>query len=408
MHLSRILLTAAASLSILTLRAAEKLPDAGFSVKIFPSKARNIADQFAGILPQRPPCFPLTGSAVCGEPFSLHVTFFGAKPDRNRFRLTGKITVTDPAGKKTEIPLKEQNMDFKEHSGGVFLYPQELRCIFEPQDPRGTYRFEAELTDCNADRTAKDCAEVRYVEKTYPQPGVQAWKKLADYYRSPSPEYILPAFGEFLAGLPKQKEKEKKDFNPLPQLAFFYFLLRDNPQCVTPFAERMKSLSGENRMLAAVVLCFALPAPSADLLPADEQKRILKMFPANPFEIDRVTLPWHLDVCWAEFLVRGTRTPAMKAVKALELASDSLSVKEFRAIASPSEEDRRRLLRGLTAYAASWSIGSLAKQHPLLRWYIEAALRRGEIKDPFAAALAAKAVGMQLQIGGKDSRDGKK
>ena len=48
--------------------------------------------------------------------------------------------------------------------------------------------------------------------------------------------------------------------------------------------------------------------------------------------------------------------------------------------------------------ASQWSIRSLAKQHHLVRYYIEAALKRGEIKDPFVGAVAAKAIGMKVRI----------
>ena len=50
----------------------------GFSAKIIPTKAVNIEDQFAGILPGRPPFFPQASKAVCGEYFFVEVVFAGA------------------------------------------------------------------------------------------------------------------------------------------------------------------------------------------------------------------------------------------------------------------------------------------------------------------------------------------
>ena len=41
----------------------------------------------------------------------------------------------------------------------------------------------------------------------------------------------------------------------------------------------------------------------------------------------------------------------------------------------------------LITMAANWSLGSNAKQHPLVAYYLEAMLVRNEIKDPQAAAL---------------------
>ena len=52
----------------------------------------------------------------------------------------------------------------------------------------------------------------------------------------------------------------------------------------------------------------------------------------------------------------------------------------------------------MTAVAAQWSLRSLAQNHPLIRYYVEAALRRKEISDPVAAAIAARAIGMQVRV----------
>ena len=87
----------------------------------------------------------------------------------------------------------------------------------------------------------------------------------------------------------------------------------------------------------------------------------------------------------------------MKVVEAMGLANDALTIEKFKQIAEPTQEDKRKLMNGLMVRAAMWSCGSLAKTHPLVRFYVEAALVRGEIKDPLTAALAAKAIGMKVK-----------
>ena len=55
---------------------AAKAP--GFTVKIIPTKAVNIEDQFRNILPGRPPVFPLVTKVVSGERFFVKIIFFNA------------------------------------------------------------------------------------------------------------------------------------------------------------------------------------------------------------------------------------------------------------------------------------------------------------------------------------------
>lgn len=377
--------------------ATEKQP--GFSARIIPTKAANIADQFAGILPNRPPFFSKVSKVVCGEPFKVEIVFFGAKIRNGGIDLTGKLVMTDPAGKRNVIPLHSHIKKVSGDTAGVFLLPQNLVVICEPKDPKGKYTFDMELTD-GANRTAKASASVEYAEKVDPEPGVKAFEKIANYYRKPCPEYIIPAFREFLANLPKQKAREKNNYNPLPQLAFFYFLLKENPQCVPAFAGLFKTLHNEEKYLAAVVLNYVSES-SAKALNANQRNAIKKQLPANPFQFEKAVFPWQLDICWAEFFVRGTKAPLMKIVAAMSLANDSVTIEQYKKLAKPTPEDQRKLMNGLTVMAAQWSLGSLAKKHPLIRFYVEAALVRGEVKDPIAGALAAKAVGMQVKLNKK-------
>ena len=83
------------------------------------------------------------------------------------------------------------------------------------------------------------------------------------------------------------------------------------------------------------------------------------------------------------------------------LSSGLITVEDYKKIAKPTPEDQRKLMNGLVASAAQWSIQSISKQHPLLKYYIEAVLKRKELKDPIAMALAAKAIGMEVRINNK-------
>ena len=377
------------------LGAAEKQP--GFSARIIPTKAVNIADQFVGILPGRPPFFPKVSKAVCGEPFTVQVVFSGAEIKNGKVSLSGKISLTAPDGKKTELPLQDFTAKLSGDTRGVFLLPQNLQVSFDPPDPKGNYTFALELTDRNANKTATASASVENVESIPGAPESEAMKKLADNYRAPCPENIVPAFRAYLKMIPAQKQKEKQNFNPLPQLALFYFALKDNPQCVPAFAECFKKLHKEEKLLAAVVLNFVSES-SAKALNANQRKALAQQFSADPFVIEKAQAPWHLDICWSEFLIRGTKAPVMKVANALSLAGDGITIPDFKKIPQPTDEDKRKLVNQLTAMAAHWSIKSLAKSHPLVRFYIEAALMRKEIADPVTGAVAADAIGMKVKV----------
>ncbi len=370
---------------------------ADFSIQVVPTKAVNIEDQFRHIMPNRPPFFSKVSRVVCGEPFKVEIVFVGAKVQNSAFKLTGKLVMTNPNGKKDAFPLHADIGNLSADTAGVFIFPQNLMVTYEPEDPKGKFIFDVELTDANSGKTAKASTSVEYVDKVAVQPGEKYFDKIMNYYLAPCPENIVPAFKEFLANLPKQKEKEKNNFNPLPQLAFFYFLLKENPQCVPAFAELFKSLHNEEKYMAAVVLNF-VSADSAKVLTGEQKVAIGQQFSANPFQIEQVAVPWQLDICWAEFFVRGTKAPVMKIVNAMSLAKDSLTIADYKKLAKPTAEDQKKLLKGLTVMAAQWSMGSLVQKHPLIRYYVEAALLRGEVKEPFAAALSAKAVGMEVNV----------
>lgn len=376
------------------LGAAEAKP--GFSVHVVPTKAVNLGDQFTGILPNRPPHLPKVSRVACGEPFSVEIVFVGAKVRDGGIKLTGKLVMTDPKGKKQEVPLSGKIDKVPGDVAGVFHFPQSLRIMYEPQDPKGKNTFDVELTDEHSGSKASASASVEYGDPAQPKPGEKAFERLVKYYREPVPEYIVPAFREFLANLPKQKAKEKAWFNPLPPLAFFYFLLKENPQCVPAFAELFKQLHNEEKYFAAVVLNFA-SEETAKVLNPNQRNAIGQQFKADPFLVEKASAPWQLDVCWAEFFVRGTKAPVMKIVQALSLANDAVTIDAYKKIAKPTKEDQRKLMNSLTVKAAQWSLSSLAKEHMLIRYYVEAALVRGEVKDPVAGALAAKAVGMQVR-----------
>ncbi len=94
----------------------------GFSAKIFATKAVNVADQFAGILPHRPPVSTTVSKVVAGEPFFVNVVCSGATVRDGSVDLAGKVIVTSPGGKQETVPLAPKPIgNLKGDTSGVFL-----------------------------------------------------------------------------------------------------------------------------------------------------------------------------------------------------------------------------------------------------------------------------------------------
>ena len=122
-----------------------------------------------------------------------------------------------------------------------------------------------------------------------------------------------------------------------------------------------------------------------------ETRRELEKLAALPVEVPgSIRNPGELDQLWFEFFATGKVEPVRRLVDQLARPGKMLTPKEFKAKKEKGEitpEDRESLMNFLISLAANWSLGSNAKQHPLVRYYLEAMLTRGEIKHPRSVAL---------------------
>ncbi len=363
-----------------------------FEAKVVITRALNIEDQFAHILPQRPPFFPMLSKVEKNAPFSVYFVCIKPELKDGKAKISGKITLHNADGTKKESVLPAAVFNVKGDKAGVLLLPQILKVRMEapPADKYGKYTVALELKDENSGRKAVHQAEFEYVEKLEMDPKVKPLDKITEYYRNPQPQYLLAAFRELLKLQDKQKAKEKRAYNPLPQLSLFYFVLKHNPQYVDDFSDMViNDLKGSEQILGAVVLCALHPEKRKEFS-EKLSKGLEKNFSNNPFEIDKAMVPWHLDILWSEFFVTGRRESVLKILKAAKLAENSLNINDFKKIKNPTKTDKQRLMNFLTSYAVYWSANSLIKKHELLRYYLECAFERKELTDKFSASLTAK------------------
>jgi hypothetical protein len=294
-----------------------------------------------------------------------------------------------PDGKiRFESNLKPQIFPCKSPKS-VFLFAHYLGASFDPPDAIGEYVFTADIKDENSGDVTTATAKIQLQDKILLPPDKKPLAALTNYYRNPAPQNILPGFKEFLKMLPGLKKKQGKNFNPLSSLALFFYLLQINPQLHPDFAKLVDGLQNPGEQLMGVIIMHELGKKAFALLSEKARSRWNPGF-SGAFRITDVKAPWQLDVLWSEFLVTGKKAPLQKIVGEVHKIQGNLSVEDYKKLAKPAKKDRDSLIRFLTGMAAAWSLGSNAKQHRLVAFYLEAMLSRGEIKDPFTNVVIAK------------------
>lgn len=362
---------------------------AAFDGKIVCTKARNIQDQWTGILPGRPPVMPLCLQVVRQEPFSVNVFFSNPAIKAGKVHVTGTLKMQNPAGKTTfETPLKPQIFSCK-NTKSIFLFPDYILVSFDPPDTVGEYVFTAELKDENTGTAFTAKASIRLEEKVSFRLDKKPLASLKNYYRNPVPQNILPAFNDFLKTLPAFKKKQGKNFNPLPGLSLFFFLLQENPQLHSDFAKLVDELQNPEEQFLGVIILHELGEKTFSLLSKKAQSRWNPRL-TGTFRITKITAPCQLDVLWSEFFATGKKVPLARIVGEVKKIQGNISLDNYKKLKQPTKKDRESLMRFLNGLAASWSLGSNAKQHQLVAFYLEAMLSRKEINDPFTNAVIAR------------------
>lgn len=360
-----------------------------FEGNVICTKAQNIQDQWREILPGRPPLIPVCSQVVRLEPFTVNVFFSNPTIKDGKIHITGTVKMQNPAG-KTTFETALQPLTFAcEDAKSVFLFPDYISVSFDPPDAEGKYVFTAELKDENGGAVCTVNASVELKEQTSLPPDKDPIAALSNYYRNPAPQNILPAFREFLKQVPQFKQKQGNNFNPLPLLAFFFHALQMNPQLHADFAKEVDALANPEDRFMGVVILHELGEKVFALL-SKESQGIWNPQLAGAFQVARVTAPPHLDILWSEFLATGKKAPLVKIVDQVKLMKGNLSPDDYKKIAQPTPENRESLMRFLIGMAATWSLGSNAKQHQLVAFYLEAMLVRKEIQDSFTNMVIAQ------------------
>lgn len=353
--------------------------------------SQNLQDQWEHILPGRPPQVSTVSRVTPGQPFSIRLVLGRFALKEGAADVTADLEQVNPDGTKTPIGRDLVVFRGKSDGNGVFLSNFHLEAEMEEKDAPGTYRIVGKLRDRNdGSEKALECAW-QLVPPPAPFPAVefkQSSEVLGNYYRSPKPE-LLP-------GVLESCLRERPGLNG-KTLSLYYglgLLFRLNPQLHGELLRiAAAQRTAEGRRAVAAVIHFLGGKAEAALRPKldAETRRELEKLAALPVEVPgSIRNPGELDQLWFEFFATGKVEPVRRLVDQLARPGKMLTPKEFKAKKEKGEitpEDRESLMNFLISLAANWSLGSNAKQHPLVRYYLEAMLTRGEIKHPRSAAL---------------------
>ena len=373
--------------------------------------APNVADEFAHIMPYRPPHVPTVGKCVRNQPVMLHLMLVKPAVDKD-----GKVLVEvesiksiEPDGKAKELvevgkPLvalqgvRKTDRDFY----GVMLSNISLAMTAEDTDPLGKTRMTVKLRDRGDGSVLELSADMELVEKLPGEPEAPMSSKQMDefftkYYQSPAPENIPAAFAAFLR-FDEENVGKNKTYDPLMWLCGFAELYKLNPQLRSALAKGAAGYSAIHKQYVALILAEA-GAKDAELKDADPEvkKLFAKARGKKTLSFDTVTHPAQLDALWLRFMVTGEVESIRRLVNELRKRDDVMTVDEVKKLGrQPTPEEFRKFMNGIIGQAAEWSLASNAKQHKLVAYYLEAMLMRKQYPDPGAAA---KLGGMLLNAG---------
>ncbi len=264
----------------------------------------------------------------------------------------------------------------------------------EPQDPLGTYRVVVRVHDHLAEETKEFIHEIELVDYAPPllPEDFDPNQWFHAYYLRPEPELALPALGRFFEQLLPARRPSALP----PLLGFYDQILRDNAWLLPHFAARLEAAPPDEAFALSLVLGFHLRA-SAEAPPelsAELWARLADFrghdWPADPDQPLR--LPAQLDTLWGRFFGGARHEPVRRLIEPLA-HTDAIGASErWRLSLPPSAPDQppaipdledpatpAEVRREVLLRTALWSLRTNARQHPLVRAYLEQSLRTGEL-----------------------------
>ncbi len=356
--------------------------------------SENIAEQWAGIPPERPPLVPTVASVVRKQPFKIEPIFYKVAVKEGKAAVRVRLTIHAPDGSvyfdsKDTLPGQEFPCTAP---NAARLCASSLKIDFEPKDKAGEYEIIVRIMDLNDKSECVAKTKITLLDKApaLDIPPAELEGMLVRYYAAPRPECIMPLLRHMLdVKIPMLQKDKKRPFQPGPIASWFVFAFRRNPQLYPELAAmRSGAMDFRNSFLAQIAL--GVGGAAAETIPLPERKILQDGAGRTALDFDEVTLPWQIDALWSEFFVTGGRRPIERIVETIVCAEGPMSPEEYKKLKSPSMDDRLALIRHLNGVAAVWSLASNAKTHRLVSFYLEAMLQRGELKNDYTKNVVTK------------------
>jgi hypothetical protein len=281
------------------------------------------------------------------------------------------------------------------------LYPA-TTVVFqaEPHDPAGPCRVSVRIRDHLSGQTTEVAHNLLITDYTPPDLPADFDPELwfNRYHQQPTPELALPALPRFFQKLPADKRAGALP----PLLGFYEQVLTDNPWLLPSFCARLATAPADEAYALSLVLGFHLRAassapPGIDSATWDR----LADFRNHPWPSDPeqpLLLPAQLDTLWGRFFASALYAPVRRLMDPMAYHADLGAAERWRkALPAPAPGDALPmpdlddpdtpvdLRREVMLRTALWSLRANARQHPLVRNYLEQTLRAGDLA-PYARA----------------------
>lgn len=357
----------------------------------------NVADQVKFVMPNRHLHFSAVSKVEQDQLFQMEIAFITRNKAVNGKKFTGFVTVFTPDGKR-RVVLSERPVGSIPVGGqGVFTSDLKCRIGFDHEEKPGVYRFELTLKDDagNVKTITREIELVKSIVDNSPMDEKSFNEFIHFYYRDPKPGKFFAAWDFYLkTAVVKQQKKEGSNFNPSAGLLGFCEILKLNPQFHDEFAAMCGKAEVENHLYYAYI-CAGLGGDFMKkyekVIHPDIKILVKRLGGQDPFVIDEVTAPYHLDMLWVKFTVTGSFEPVRLLCRELR-QRPFMEIEEAKAKRASGKgltpEEQQRLMNRIMQIAAWWSLESNIKQGDLLaEFYLETIVSRKLYTDELEAQL---------------------
>jgi hypothetical protein len=315
----------------------------------------------------------------------------------NDVDLTFDLAIERPDGTKqtagSDLKIYQGKMDDPQ----TVPFPEGVLAFSTDQsDPTGDYTFVVTVHDRIGHdiRVVRKKLQVISFKSAEPPDNFSAEDWMMNYYKTPQPELALPALRAMVDKIIPANEGAWP-----PMIGFYDALLANNPWLVPVLAEGMHHGPENETHAIARVLGYALrnaSQPPAGVTADDWDALAAARAEKWPDPEAPLTDPSQLDMLWGKFFATGAFEPVNRIASTVEYYPFLGRLDELKKTGQKPATIPPDIEKELVLQSALWSLGSIAKQQPLVHHYGEWILARENL-DATSQMLLAKALGHDIK-----------